>query len=205
MDNYNENLKELISQFMDSKKADVFLDDFEAGDRLFRQYPAPKPDDMLIANIKANIALGAKPQKHSNTKHLVFRGLAVAASIIIVVSMFLNPQPPKSSLPEGFWNNGTDLEVAAIDAQLKQVVNRLIEPLLPSDTNYEVADAEIIAIENDIEQVKDYLVAVDSQEDYYYDTSLLDELESRLDNIDNNSFWNDNFDTEFEEIQNQTY
>ena len=105
MSNKKENLRELIEKFMDAQKAQMYIEDIESGEQLLSDHPAPEPDDMLIANIKANIALKALPQKTVTFKKRVYEALAVAASIAIIVIISLNPLPNNKSysVPEGFW------------------------------------------------------------------------------------------------------
>ena len=47
MDSKKENLRELIEKFMDPKNARMYLEDIEAGERILREHPAPRPDYML--------------------------------------------------------------------------------------------------------------------------------------------------------------
>ncbi len=99
MDTNKENLRELIEKFMDPRNAQMYLDDIEAGEQILRKYPAPKPDDMLLANIKANIALHIIPQKTVTFRKRVYEALAVAASIIIIAAISLqsiDETPPPS-------------------------------------------------------------------------------------------------------------
>ncbi|MHC4594656.1 MAG: hypothetical protein ACYS19_06890, partial [Planctomycetota bacterium] len=52
-----ENLKELFERFADAEQAEKCVEDVQKAEQILREYPAPEPDDMLIANIKAEIAM----------------------------------------------------------------------------------------------------------------------------------------------------
>ena len=52
-----ENLKELFETFLDAEQAESCTEDVQKAEEILRKHPAPEPDDMLIANIKAEIAM----------------------------------------------------------------------------------------------------------------------------------------------------
>ncbi len=88
MDNRNdENLKELFERFFGPEQAQMYLDDIEKGEQILREHPAPEPDDMLIANIKAQIALSALPRRANMVKRIAYRAAAVAAALIIITAI----------------------------------------------------------------------------------------------------------------------
>ena len=49
----DENLKELFERFLSAEQAESGVEDIQKGEQILRQHPAPEPDSMLIANIKA--------------------------------------------------------------------------------------------------------------------------------------------------------
>jgi hypothetical protein len=58
MNNQNqENLKELFEKFLYTKHAQRYVEDVQKAEEILREHSAPEPDDMLIANIKAEIAM----------------------------------------------------------------------------------------------------------------------------------------------------
>ena len=86
-DRNQENLKKLFEQFMDPEQAQKHIEDIEKGEQLLREHPAPEPDDMLLANIKAEIALHILPRRAAVYKRIAYRAAAVAAAIIVIVAI----------------------------------------------------------------------------------------------------------------------
>lgn len=86
----DENLRELLEQFMSPEQAQMHLDDIEKGEKILREHPAPEPDDMLLANIKAEIALHVIPHRTTAFRRIAFRVAAVAAAVIIVTAIWTN-------------------------------------------------------------------------------------------------------------------
>jgi hypothetical protein len=92
----NENLKELLEKLMNSEQARMHLEDIERGEQILRKHPAPEPDDMLLANIKAQIALHVLPQRATAFRKIAYRVAAVAAAAIVLVTVWtslFNKQP----------------------------------------------------------------------------------------------------------------
>ncbi|MBN2180868.1 MAG: hypothetical protein JW715_03055 [Sedimentisphaerales bacterium] len=139
MDNRkNDKLKDLLEQFFSSEKAQIYFDDIHQGERILRENPAPEPDDMLIANIKAEIALNVLPRRTTTIKRIVFRVAAVAAAVIIIttisINMFQTPHKnghgtnvnTASTLPKlsaAFWNNE---DIAAYDTEIDQIETEML-------------------------------------------------------------------------------
>ena len=209
----DENLRELIEKFMDAKNARTYLEDIEAGERILREYPAPEPDDMVLANIKANMALHKLPHKTVTFRKRVFEALAVAASIAIIAiisfsSLRETPTPPPgtpvdrtSVVRVGFW---TDDDIAFNNTleNLRNDVRSIgtqISQLEAEDYN---EDAFVLEeFQNQIEQVKDHLVgmdtdiyaSIDSPEEYYNNTSnILENIENQLNEL-SGSFRQDDY------------
>ena len=89
MNNLNdENLRELLEQFMDPEQAQMHIDDIERGEQILREHPAPEPDDMLLANIKAQIGLHVLPHRTTAYKRIAYRVAAVAAAVIILATVW---------------------------------------------------------------------------------------------------------------------
>ena len=82
---------------------------------------------MLIANIKAEIALHLLPHKTVTFKHIVYKAMAIAAAIIVVVSisldLFQNDRSPNkpdvlvtaSIIPRAIWESN---DIASDDTKL---------------------------------------------------------------------------------------
>jgi len=88
VDNRNdENLRELIEKFFDPEQAQMYLDDIEKGEQILHNHPAPEPDETLIANIKAEIALNVLPRKATLVKRIAYAVSATAAAVIIIAAI----------------------------------------------------------------------------------------------------------------------
>ena len=87
-DQNQENLKELLEQFMNPEQARMHLEDIEQGEQILRENPAPEPDDMLLANIKAQIALHVLPHRATAYKRIAYRVAAVAAAAIVLATVW---------------------------------------------------------------------------------------------------------------------
>ncbi|MBN1975502.1 MAG: hypothetical protein JW787_17830 [Sedimentisphaerales bacterium] len=198
MDSKKENLRELIEKFMDPKNTRIYLEDIEAGERILRQHPAPRPDDMLIANIKANIALHKLPQRTVTFRKRVYEAIAVAASLIIIATISLRslydtpqhhgPTDRGSLLQVGWWNNEDETHVQILN-EVRDIYTQL-EQIETTDDNYDalVLDEykkQIIDLENRI-------IEFESSENNYAGTGILDEIENQINEL-GGSFWQDDY------------
>jgi hypothetical protein len=92
MDSRNEeNLRDLFEKFIDVEQAQNYVEDIEKGEQILRDYPSPEPDDMLIENIKANIALSVLSRRKSHVRKIIFEAVSVAAAIIIIAAINISP------------------------------------------------------------------------------------------------------------------
>ena len=132
MNNLNdENLRELLEQFMDPEQAQMHIDDIERGEQVLREHSAPEPDDMLLANIKAQIALHVLPHRTTAYKRIAYRVAAVAAAVIILAVVWTSlfnehpvrdleqPVPYASVFP---WDHH---DSAVFNTRLEQIENDL--------------------------------------------------------------------------------
>jgi hypothetical protein len=152
---------------MDSEQAQKHAEDIEKGEQLLREYPAPEPDDMLLANIKAEIALHILPHRATAYKRFVYRVAAVAAVIIVIVAVgtsFL--EKPEDITPR------KDIQTASIF------------PWSDSDelTSHE---ANLVRITTEIDQIENEL---NYGEDYHDNNSTVAELEIEVTEIAGD-FW----------------
>ncbi len=205
MDTNKENLRELIEKFMDSRNAQIYLDDIEAGERILRKYPAPKPDDMLLANIKANIALHIIPQRTVTFRKRVYEAIAVAASIIIIAAISLqsinetpNITPPKIDtarlLPSGFWTNENPV-ISELNNVVDEIKSQIVQVAMDSP-DYSYDSIPFDQYNKEIQQLEKRLYNVGStQDEYTYNNSIfenIEDLENQLDEL-NNNFWKDEY------------
>lgn len=130
-DRNQENLKELLEQFMGSEQARMRLEDIERGEQILREHPAPEPDDMLLANIKAQIALHVLPHRATAFKWISYRVAAVAAAAIVLAavwtSLFNEHTIPRSQQPVEYasvfpWDHH---DSAVFNTRLEQIENDL--------------------------------------------------------------------------------
>ena len=130
-----ENLKELFEKFFDAEQAQKQLEDVREAERIIEQYPAPEPDDMLIANIKAEIAMRLPAQRTHIYNRTVYRIASVAAAIIILAAIGLNvfekditeqqPVARADIIPRAIWDSEDividDMDLANYATQIDQI------------------------------------------------------------------------------------
>jgi len=167
-DQNREDLKKLVERFFEAGQAESCLEDFQKAEQILREYPAPQPDEMLIANIKAEIAMRLPARRAEIFRHRVWEAVGVAAAIAIVAffGARLGQRPNQqrsfraSLLPAAIWESNN---IAADDANLA------------------VFTAEI-------EQIRSEVVALESGEDTTDPDSAIAELEMELVEI-SSDFW----------------
>jgi hypothetical protein len=168
MDSQNDgNMKELFERFLSAEQAESGVEDIQKAEQILREHPAPEPDNMLIADIKAEIAMRLPAKKTNVFTKIAYRAAYAAAAIMIIsaisLSLFDNkPGPVQSAsiMPTAIWESD---DIATDDV-----------------------DLAIFTIE--IEQIEDELLVLQSGEDAGNGDSSLSELEMELVAI-NNDFW----------------
>jgi hypothetical protein len=143
MDNRDqENLTELIEKFFDAEQAQECIEDIRRGEQILREHPAPEPDDMLIANIKAEIAMRLPARKAHTFRQMVYRAVAVAAAVIILTAISVQffekgrqPAPPAklvqaSLIPTAIWESDDiatdDVNLATFTAEIEEIENEVL-------------------------------------------------------------------------------
>lgn len=169
-DRNQENLRELFEKFFDAEQAESCVEDIQKAEQIFREHPAPEPDDMLIANIKAEIAMRLPAARAHRFRRIIYEVAGVAAAILIVAAISLqlfqkNPPGPgevvyASLIPTAIW---------------------------VSD-NIAIDDEDLAFFTAQIEQIEDEVQALQSGEDTSNGDSTLVELEMELIEI-NSDFW----------------
>ncbi len=166
----DENLKELFERFMSAEQAESGVEDIQKAEQILRDHPAPEPDSMLIANIKAEIAMRL-PAKRTNTfTKIAYRAVYAAAAIMIITAISL-------SLFDNVPSETGRVQYASI------IPTAIWES---DDITTDDADLAIFTIE--IEQIEDELRSLQLGEDISNGDSSLSELEMELVAI-NNDFW----------------
>jgi hypothetical protein len=173
MNNQNqENLKELLEKFLDTKQAQKYVEDIQKAEEILCEHPAPEPNDMLIANIKAEIAMRLPVRKTYVFKHIVYKAFSIAAVFIFITAIGLRlfdngaPEPGPvqyaSIIPTAIWESD---DIAA-------------------------DDADLVFFTTEIEQIEDELLALQLGKDDSNGDSTITELEMELIEINNSDFWN---------------
>ena len=169
-DRNGENLRELFEKFFDAEQAESCVEDIQKAEQIFREHPAPEPDDMLIANIKAEIAMRLQAAKAHRFRRIIYEVAGAAAAILIVAAVSLQlfeKAPPgpgdrnyTSLIPTAIWESD---DIAADDEDLAVFTSQ-------------------------IEQIEDEVQALQSGEDTGNGDSTIVELEMELIEI-NSDFW----------------
>lgn len=172
MENPNQdNLRKLIEKFFDAEQAESYAQDIRKGDQIFHENPAPEPDDMLIADIKAEITMRLQARRAHHYRRILYEVIGTAAAVILVAVVSLQlfqqkdaPKPGKVSyasiIPTEIWES----DDIAVD-----------------DENLAVFTAQV-------EQIEDEVMTLQSGEDTGSGDSTLTELEMELIEI-NSDFW----------------
>jgi hypothetical protein len=129
-----ENLKELVERFVAAEEVQKYINDIKAGEQILQGNPAPEPDDMLIANIKAEIALHILPQKTSIFRKIVYTTAAAAVIIIAAVGLELfESQNRTEPTMQGFqaassfpWDAGEDTTATYIKIKTEDIQRQVM-------------------------------------------------------------------------------
>ena len=169
-DQNKENLRELFEKFFDAEQAESCVEDIQKAEQILHKHPAPEPDDMLIANIKAEIAMRLQASRAHRIRLIIYEVVGAAAVILFVAAVGLQlfkTAPPGSRtvnyaslIPTAHWES---------------------DDITVDDENLAVFTAQI-------EQIEDEVAALQSGEDTGNGDSTLTELEMELIEI-NSDFW----------------
>jgi len=165
-----ENLKELLEKFFDAEQAASCIEDFQKAERILRSHPAPEPDDMLIANIKAQIAMRLPARRAQRFRRRVWEaaGVAAAIAVLALVSVRLSNEPGQQP------RNGNYAS--------------LIPTALWESTNIAADDADLAVFTTQIEQIRDEVLTLESGRDAGDSDSAIADLEMELIQI-GSDFW----------------
>jgi hypothetical protein len=163
-----ENLRELFEKFFDAEQAESCAEDIEKAEQILREHPAPQPDDMLIANIKAEIAMRLQAGRALRLRRIIYEVVGAAAAVIFIAAvslqLFVENDTPTinyaSLIPTAIWES---------------------DDITTADENLAVFTAQI-------DQIEDEVTALQSGEKAGNGDSTLAELEIELMEI-NSDFW----------------
>ena len=164
-------MKELFEKFLDTKQAQKYIEDVQKAEEILREHPAPAPDDMLIANIKAEIAMRLPVRSTYLFKHIAYKALRIAAVVIFITAIGLR-----------FFDNG------ARESGPVQYASIIPTAIWESD-DIAASDADLVMFITEIEQIEDELLALQFGEDDGNGDSTITELEMELIEINNSDFW----------------
>jgi len=130
-----ENLKDLFGRFFNPEQAERAVEDIREGERILSEHPRPEPDDMLIADIKAEITEAVMRRKTTAFRRTAYKTAAVAAVFIILATVSVklfekgDGEPEKlvtaSIIPRAIWESDdvadSDAELAALTAEIEQI------------------------------------------------------------------------------------
>ena len=171
MDDRNqENLRELFEKFFDAEQAESCVEDIQKAEQIFREHPAPEPDDMLIANIKAEIAMRLPAARAHRFRRIIYEVAGVAAAILIVAAVSLQ-----------LFQKGTPKNGDVVYASL-------IPTAIWESDDIAIDDEDLAVFTAQIKQIEDEVQALQSGEDTGNSDSALVELEMELIEI-NSDFW----------------
>ncbi|MFB0553174.1 MAG: hypothetical protein ACETWQ_07655 [Phycisphaerae bacterium] len=166
-----ENLKELFEKFLDAEQAERNVEDVQKAEEILREHPAPEPDAMLIANIKAEIAMRLPARRAYVFKHIAYKTACAAAAVMFLTAIGLNLFQKGPRKPNGM-----------------QITSIIPTEVWESD-DIAAADADLAIFTTEIEQIEDELLTLQLGEDDGNGNSTITELEMELIEIDNSDFW----------------
>jgi len=166
-----ENLRELFEKFFDAEQAESCLDDIQKAEQILREHPAPEPDDTLIANIKAEIAMRLQAKRARHFRQVFYEVMGAAAAIIFIAAVSLQLFVEKDAPKPG-----------------EVVYASLIPAAIWDSDDITTADEDLAVFTAQIEQIEDEVITLQSSEKAGNGDSTLAELEMELMEI-NSDFW----------------
>lgn len=169
-DRNKENLRELFEKFFNAEQAESCVEDIQKAEQILRDHPAPEPDDMLIANIKAEIALRLHASRTHRIRRIIYEAVGAAAVIIFVASVGL--QLFQKNGP----NSGEDYYAS------------IIPPKIWESNDITADDEDLATFTTQIEQIEDEVQTLQSGQEVSNSDSSIEEMEMELIEI-NSDFW----------------
>ena len=165
----DENLKELFERFLSAEQAKSNIEDIQKAEQILHDNPAPEPDSMLIADIKAEIAMRLPAKRPSVFMKVAYRAAHIAAAILIISAISLSL----------FNDNPTTVPVQR---------GSILPAAVWDSDDITTDDAELAIYTMEIEQIEEELRSLQSGEDIGDGVSTISEIEMELVAI-NNDFW----------------
>lgn len=165
-DQHQENLKELFATFFDAEQAESYVEEFCQAEQVFSKYPTPEPDEMLIANIKAEVAISLGSRRAICFKRRLYEAAGIAAAIVILtivsVQLFDRSDIPSSNsvstaslLPTAIWESDDiavdDVDLVVFTAEIEQIENEVL--ILQSGEEPSENESTITELEMELEEI----------------------------------------------------
>ncbi|MFZ2147833.1 MAG: hypothetical protein WAV28_11490 [Sedimentisphaerales bacterium] len=166
-----ENLKELFEKFLNAEQAESCVEDVQKAEQILREHPAPEPDDMLIADIKAEITMRLPARRADVFKHIAYKLACAAAAVIFITAIGLSLFQKSPREPNGI--------------QLTSIIPTAI---WESD-NIAIDDSDLAIFTTEIEQIEDELTTLQLGDDDGNGDSTITEIEMELIEVNNSDFW----------------
>ncbi len=162
-----ENLKELFEKFLNAEQTEKAVEDFRTAELIFREHPAPGPDDRLIAEIKSEIAEAVSPRQVNVFRRIAYKTAVVAAAVIVIAVISVRlldkggggpGRATASMIPEALWESddisADDVELVILTAEIEQIEGEVLALELGENGGNGQADVaelemELIEIESD--------------------------------------------------------
>jgi len=170
-DQNGENLDELLEKFFDGKQAENYIEDVQTVEQILREYPAPEPDDMLIANIKAEIAMRLPARRARLFRRRLYEVVAVAAAVFVAAAVTVR-----------FFN-----EPGSEPGQRVYAAS-LIPKAIWESQDIAADDENLAVFKTEIEQIEEEVLALESDEDSGESDTAITELEMELIEV-SSDFW----------------
>jgi hypothetical protein len=169
-DRNHEDMAGLFEKFFDAEQAKSCLEDIQKAEQIFREHPAPEPDDMLIANIKAEIAMRLSARRARLLRRRIYEAAGVAAAIVVLAAVSMQLFKNVSREPTGLVTAG------------------LIPAAIWESDDVAADDVSLAIYSAEIEQIEDEVRTLQSGEDTGEGDSTIAELEMELIAI-SGDFW----------------
>jgi len=169
MNNNKENLKQLLSRFLDRDQVAAAEEDFRLGSKILSSSHAHEPEADVIASIKEQISVELDARKKQTKFRVAIQRLAAAAAIILVgtlVARFLASDNSRLIVP--------DMAAA--------------EHLLWEDEDITESDHQLTLLITEIEQMEDGVLSAGLGQYNGNNGGDLVDLEMEIDEI-NIDFW----------------
>ena len=168
MDQHNEeNLREFLEKFLDRREAEQAAEDIQKTEQMLAEYPAPQPDDMLLASIKRQMADALPYKKENNFRRVFYKTVSVAAVFILlsVISVLL-------------FNSRTE----------RLTGDLVMTAAIWESEDISADDANLATLIAETEEIEGEMLALEMDENGSNGSGSLTELEMELEEI-NSDFW----------------